>query len=76
MLQSNYLKKFVLKILPRCALKKYLKNCLKLKFDETPNYDDLRSLFDSALQEQNLKNDGKFSFLDNEESNFQRLRLD
>ena len=40
-----------------------------MKFDETPNYDDLRGLFSGLLKSQGLVNDSDFDWFNSGNSN-------
>ncbi|XP_033105041.1 serine/threonine-protein kinase VRK1-like [Anneissia japonica] len=43
-------------------VKKYLKYAHKLSYEQKPDYNCLRQLFDDALKKNGLKDDGKFDF--------------
>ncbi|XP_071963713.1 serine/threonine-protein kinase VRK1-like [Antedon mediterranea] len=46
----------------KAEVEKYLKYAQRLKYEEKPDYVQLRKLFEDALKKNGLKDDGKFSF--------------
>ena len=42
----------------------YMRYCKELKFEEKPDYDYLRNLFELALNKNNMVNDLKFSWIE------------